>query len=338
MKISRISTLLSLSLITSPLALPASPAAPPSQAITGRSSLRKMKHALATAPRLQPIGTFVGELQEKWKFPSDHLPIGMTFDSKNFLSWNVLDAEYMSWVTEKNSQGLSRSLIADEHVYIDGSKLTVRDKHVVDLLLETISHPTHPRSALCLQECSAPFVKELQSRLPPDFQIIGKEGDIVVIDKRVFEKIDEKNVFGIFSAEPKRSIQEVLLRRIDNQEQIRLINIHLPGDPEKPGRFEFAQYLNRTFDPALTTIATGDMNFNELEMSDALSRAFSNGAPFSLYSPYPTNISPYTFRSKAIDHFMIYSPKDISPTISTPDQIMSELSPIVSLLQEEISN
>ncbi len=338
MQISRISTLLSLSLITSPLALPASTAAFPSQTVTGRSSLRKMKHALATIPRLQPMGTFVGELQEKWKFPSDHLPIGMTFDDKNFLSWNVLDAEYMSWVTEKNSQGLSRSLIADEHVYIDGTKLTVRDKHVVDLLLETLSHPTHPRSVLCLQECSGSFVKELQSRLPPHFQIIGKEGDIVVIDKRVFDVIDEKNVFGIFSAEPKRSIQEILLRRIDNQEPLRLINIHLPGDPEKPGRFEFAQYLNRTFDPSLTTIATGDMNFNELEMSDALSMAFSNSSPFSLYSPYPTNISPYIFRSKAIDHFMIYSPSGISPTLSAPDQIMSGLSPIVSLLQEEISN
>ena len=80
-----------------------------------------MKHQLAAAPQFQAMGTYVGELQEKWQFPSDHLPIGMTFEDLHIASWNVLDAKYMDWVMEKDSQGLKRSMIGEEHVYIEGS-------------------------------------------------------------------------------------------------------------------------------------------------------------------------------------------------------------------------
>ena len=119
----------------------------------------------------------------------------------------------------------------------------------------------------------------------------------------------------------------------DNGQLLRLINGHLPGDPTKPGRFEFAQYLAKTFDPTVTTLAMGDMNFDELEMSGAMSRAFHNHSPFSLYSPYCTNISPYVFKSKAIDHFLVYSPNQSSVVLSTPDEIMPGLAHLVALLQ-----
>src|SRR5579872_6905049 len=104
---SRISALLALSLISSPAAMSAAglypkAAATSVEATSQRSSIRRMKHQLAAMPSLQPKGVYVGELQELWQFPSDHLPIGMTFDDLHFVSWNVLDAEYMSWVTEKN--------------------------------------------------------------------------------------------------------------------------------------------------------------------------------------------------------------------------------------------
>ena len=162
----KISALLALSLISSPIALPATTPSYSdntktasttisSETTSKRAAVRRMRHQLAPMPMLQPMGTYVGELyvgelQEKWQFLSDHLPIGMTIDDLNIVSWNVLDAEYMSWIT-KNEQGLSRSMITDEHVYIGDSKLTIRDKHVVDLILQTISHPTHPRSILSLK-------------------------------------------------------------------------------------------------------------------------------------------------------------------------------------------
>src|SRR3990167_9068844 len=280
------------SLLVAPISLPPVATKPAStfsstEATSPRTSLRKMTYQLSAAPIVQPMGTYVGELQERWQFPSDHLPIGMTLDQFHLASWNVLDAEYMSWVTEKNSQGLSHSMIVDEHVYIGDSKLTVRDQHVADLILQMTSHPTHPRSILSLQECSKPFIDELRTRLPSHFEIIANHGEAILFDKNRFELIEAKEVKGIFTTESYKTFQEVTIRRLDNGQKVRLINAHLPGDPTKPNRFEFAAYLANTFDPTLTTIAMGDMNFNELEMADAMDQAPS---PLSLYTPYCTNI------------------------------------------------
>ncbi len=297
----------------------------------GQISAALLSFSLLTSP----MGIYVGKLQERWQFPSDHLPIGMTFESLHFVSWNVLDAKFMSWVTEKNSQELSRSLIVDEHVYVRNSKLTMRDQHVVDILLQMISHPTHPRSLLSLQECSPLFIKELRSRLPLHFKIISNHGEAVLLNRHSFELVEAKEVSGIFSEMPKRTFQELLIRRLDHGELLRLVNVHLPGSPAKPGRFEFAKHLADTFDPALTTVAMGDMNFNELEMSDAMAQAFQNHSPFFLYSPYCTNISPYLLKSKAIDHFLVYSPEKAPVFLNTPDQIAPGLAPMVELLQRE---
>ncbi len=322
----KIYALLALSLILAPVA--------------GRAELSKtvspaaLSEAIAlAASKLQPMGSYVGELQEKWQFPSDHIPIGMTFDNLHFLSWNVLDAQYMSWVLEKNSQGLSRSLIVDEHVYTDNSKLTIRDKHVADLVLEAISHPTHPRALLALQECSNAFIEELRSRIPAHFEILSSQGESLLFDRRLFEVVWTKEVPAIFANEPQRKVQDITLCRLDNGQWLRLVNVHLPGDPTKPARFEFAEYLAKTFDPDLTTIAMGDMNFNELEMSNAMKLAFQGSSPFSLYSPYCTNISPYVFNSKAIDHFLVHSPEGASVVLSHPNEILSGLEEVVALLQ-----
>ena len=340
---SKISALLGLSLLASPIgASTASPTktisqAPTSEISSPRTSLRKMRQQLAATPLLQPKGMPVGELQERWQFPSDHLPIGMSLGDVNFASWNVLDAECMSWVTEKNSQGLSHSMIADEHVYIENSKLTIRDRHVVDLILGMLQHPSHPKHILSLQECSEPFLEELKSRLPSHFTVLSEGENAIVIDQSRFEILDAKAVANIFSNQPERTIQDVTLRRKNSDETFRLVNVHIPGDPSKPARFEFTQYLAKTFDPNLTAIAMGDMNFNELEMADAIQQDFPNSTqPFSIYSPYCTNVSPYTFYSKAIDHFIIHSAT--KPILLSPNQVMIGLSPIANLLNEQELN
>jgi endonuclease/exonuclease/phosphatase family metal-dependent hydrolase len=338
----KITAILAFSALTAPMSLPAtSPVGPSAHeaeagAFSARTSLRRAKHQLASSSMLQPIGTYVGELQEKWQFPSDHLPIALSFEGHHFASWNVLDADYMDWVIEKNSQGLSRSLIADEHVYIGDSKLTIRDRHIADLILEMVSHPTHPRSVLSLQESSKPFLSELRSRLPAHFEILSENnGEAMIIDKRYFEVVDAKEVSGIFADFPNRTLQDITLRRLSDGREMRLVSAHLPGDPTKPGRLEFAQYLQRTFDPNMTTLAMGDMNFNEIQMSDAMRGAFENRSPFSIYSPYPTNISPNIFVSKVIDHFFVYSPNQSQVIVSDPDQIVADLSSTVALLQGE---
>ena len=191
------------------------------------------------------MGVYVGELQEKWQFPSDHLPIGMTFNKLNIVSWNVLNAEHMSWVIEKNSQGLSRSMIADEHSFIGDSKLTVRDRHVVDLILQAIEHPTHPRSILALQECSQPFIEELRSRLPSHFEIIVNGDKSLLLDRRLFKSTSAKVVSDVFTSEPHAIVQDITVQCLNNGKLLRLVNAHLPGDPTKPARFEFAQYLEK---------------------------------------------------------------------------------------------
>jgi endonuclease/exonuclease/phosphatase family metal-dependent hydrolase len=279
------------------------------------------------------MGMYVGELQERWQFPSDHLPIGMSLGNFNIASWNVLDSEYMDWVIEKNSQGLSRSMIADEHIYIDNSKLTIRDQHVVELILQMLQHPSYPKHLLSLQECGEPFLAELERRLPSNFTVLSNEGNAVVIDQSHFEIVNAKSVAGIFSNEPQRTIQDITLRLKNSDENFRLVNGHLPGDPSKPGRFEFTQYLANTFDPNLATVAMGDMNFNELEMADAIKQAFPDSTqPYDLYSPYCTNVSPYAFNSKAIDHFIVHSTK--KPVLHKPDEVMMGLSLTANLLSK----
>jgi len=280
------------------------------------------------------MGTYVGEIQERWRFPSDHLPIAITFDDINIASWNVLDANYMEWIIEKNSQGLSRSLIADEHIYLKGSNLTMRECHVIQSILEMIHHPTHPRSLISLQECNKPFINALRKKLPHHMNIISNHGECLLVNTDLFLIEKTKRVTGIFTDTPKRPFQEVILQRIDTGTRIKLINVHLPGDPQHLARFEFCRYLSDTLDPSMITIAMGDMNFNELEMDEALAKSTSYGtSPFSIHSPYCTNISPQTFQSKAIDHFMIYLPTTTFIELNIPEQIMSGLDEMVSLLQ-----
>lgn len=305
-----------------------------SQGLSSRASLRYMKGMLRETPRLCPMGSYVGELQEKWQFPSDHLPIAMSFDRLNIASWNVLDAAYMDWVIEKNHQGLSRSLISDEHVYIGDSKLTFRDLHTIDLVKEMIESP---RDVIALQECSRAFIKQLRSELPENFKIIAHYGEALVINMNQFEVMEAKAVRGIFKASPQRTLQVISLLRKETQETLHFVNAHLPGDPNLPGRFEFAEYLAefQKANPDDVVIGLGDMNFNELEMKEAFSSAYGKGSPWQMISPYCTNIAPDNFYSKAIDHFFIYDAKGRQGEgCIQPEKIMTELAPVHALLNE----
>lgn len=329
MEVSKISSLLALSLVTSPVVLGAKENSTLTQphASSIRSSIRKMGYLLGAAPTLTPRGMYVGELQEKWQFPSDHLPVGITYDDLNIGSWNVLDADYMSWVFQ-NSQGLSRSQIVDEHVFIDGSKLTVRDVHVADMVVEMLTHPSHPRSAMALQECNEVFIEHLKTKLPENYRVMNHHGNAMIVDQNVFDVVYAKDVYGIFSKD-RRSVQEVLLRRKENQEELKLINVHLPGDPAGPARFEFGKYLAKS-QSDMPTIAMGDMNFNEIEMRDACFQLPN----FTIYTPYCTNISvamsDNPFTSKAIDHFIVNSPKNLS--INSAEEVWIGLDKTYQLL------
>lgn len=280
----------------------------------------------------EPKGVYVGELQEKWEFPSDHLPIGITFDNLHIISWNVLNTKHIHWVIEKNSQGLSHSLIGNEHVFIGNSNLTLRDQHIVELILQMIAHPTHPKSVLALQESGESFLEELREKLPFHFKIVANGELAFLFDTHIFEIYSHDEIFNIFENEPQRAIQDIILQRLNNGQLLRFINAHLPGDPTKPAPMELALYLASSFDSSYTTLAMGDMNFTAVEMGTALDNAFNGSPPFSLYSPYCTNISPGIFTSKAIDHFFFYSYENFFPIVNYPNEIFIGLAPIVILL------
>lgn len=289
-------------------------------------------NSIYSAPYAEPKGKYVGELQEKWNFPSDHLPIGLTLDNLHYVSWNVLNTKHIHWVIEKNSQGLSHSMIADENVFIENSNLTLRDKHIVELILRMIAHPTHPKSILALQECGESFLEELRHKLPSYFEIVANGELAFLFDNRMFDIHSQEEIFKVFEYEPQRSIQDIILRRLSNGQLFRFINVHLPGDPTKPAPLELALYLASSFNLSLTTIAMGDMNFTAVEMGTALDNAFNDLPPFSLYSPYCTNISPEVFTSKAIDHFIFYSNENLFPSVNEPNEILIGLAPNVVLL------
>lgn len=278
-------------------------------------------------------GIHVGELQEKWQFPSDHLPVGITYDGDHFFSWNVLSSRYVYWM---DTLGLNRSLIMQEHDSSQG--LTSRDQHVARLILDAIYHPTHPRSILALQECELPFLNHLKSILPPQFIVQSYGENAILIDRNHFEVISSPKsvVFGVFQKRPQATFQNINIRRLSDDKIIRLINVRIPGDPTLDCRFEFAQYLKDTWDPLEETIVMGDMNFNEIEMCEALGRVFENASPFSLYSPYCTNISPYTLQSKAIDHFLVDRPKEDSVQVNAPNDVLPNLQSHLSLLGRKI--
>ncbi len=258
----------------------------------------------------------------------------MRFGDLHIASWNVLDSNYMDWVIERNHQGLARSIIGDEHIYIDNSELTVRDKHTARLVVEMALYTKSGKDLIALQECNDAFINELKSQLPDHFHIIQSYGEALVLNMNIFDVVDFKSVEGIFSENRKKSIQSTALRIKNSGEILHIVNAHLPGDPLKPARFEFAEYLvkfQQNHDQEVI-IAMGDMNFNELEMKQSFENA--NAELWQQFSPYCTNISPYTFVSKDIDHFFVFDTTYRPIQLETsPKQIMCELQEVHALLQ-----
>lgn len=310
-------------LIAAPLAVHSAIPAPPFSQ-SNHSSNKRIEAELAPAPVLLPMGSYVGELREKWQFPSDHIPIGMTVEGLNIASWNVLNSAYVLRWMEK--QGLSNSLIMKEHVPVNGTSLTLRDQHAIDCLLEMTSHPTHPRSLFALQECSIAFLNELEMKLPPHFKVVRestetpKDQNAVIYDTRTYTLKNQKTVIDVFSE--RRPFQDLLFER--SGKPVRIINAHLPGNPPGPARQEFASYLAQVEQDGIT-LAMGDMNFNELEMRTAL----KDCPEYQLISPYCTNIDPYSKNSKAIDHFMARGALAIP---NKPEELLFGLEKTASLL------
>jgi hypothetical protein len=262
----------------------------------------------------------VGELHEKWQFPSDHLPVGVEVDGVKIISWNVLNNAYMEWVTTKDSQGLNGSMISDLDKVVRSNGLTQRDLVVVDM----VASMTKLGHVVALQECGTPFLEALQEKLPSHWQMVKSfEGprpdqDVILFDQsKLSYRPDQSEVTrSAYPSVRNRPIQNALFSRVgaESGRNLRVVNAHIPGDPTLPVREEFAKYVRKTHCDDQITVALGDNNFERDEMISAYEGAgFSN---YSLHSPWKTNIDPYGKHSKAIDHFFVaggdYS-RDLNP-------------------------
>lgn len=272
------------------------------QSLTQYHQLKKNWEIEAAIKRI-----YVGKLHEKWRFPSDHLPVGIEVNGIRIISWNVLNNAFLSWVTDKDSQGLNRSLISELNVVVRENGLTKRDILVADMVRSMMEQG----DIVALQECSVPFLEYLKEKIPSHWEIVKsfdtdqKDQEVILYDKGQLTYHCELSVTtqSAYPSAPKRPIQNACFSHIKPWNNVRVINSHIPGDFDKPGRIEFANYVHSQHREGTTTIALGDNNFERGEMIEAYQKAgFSD---FRLHSPYKTNIDPETKESKSIDHIFI---------------------------------
>ncbi len=273
----------------------------------------------------EPMGAVVGELQERWTFPSDHLPIGATVDGLKIASWNVLNTLFIEWI-ERNGQGLARSRITADQILVNEEGLMKREQDTVGLILEMIQKG---RQMIALQECGETFLHELERRLPPHMAIVLRTGpyamdqEAILYDTNVLRVEKSQTLAGIYSTQPKRKLMNVLFERLDRHTMLRVVNVHIPGEVEGPAHFELARFVAAQEGPC---IAVGDFNFDECEMQEAFDLYSGKGR---LLSPYCTNITPVVFRSICIDHFYV---SGLSGEIDAPEELISDLPGMVQLL------
>jgi hypothetical protein len=289
----------------------------------GQFQILKRKWAIDEAIK----SIYVGELHEKWRFPSDHLPVGIEVDGIKIISWNVLNNAYMDWVTTKDSQGLNGSLISELQQPVAGfDGLMQRDLVVIDMILSMMNSG----QIIALQECGAPFLAALEARLPEHWVLVKSfeekkiDQDVVLYNDSVLRHIPEQSGGrkGAYPSLPKRPIQVVGFSRVgaSSSENYTVINAHVPGDPNLPSKEEFARFVLSQHNSDQVTIALGDHNFERHELIEAYQRA---GLPeeSSLHAPWQTNIDPYTKESKGIDLFCVIGAKEYSVDL-LPDEVL----------------
>jgi endonuclease/exonuclease/phosphatase family metal-dependent hydrolase len=283
--------------------------------------------------------TYVGELQERWQFPSDHLPIGIFLQDANssfrILSWNVLNTAYIKWIDE-NSQGLARSGITQENIPIKENGFTVREQHVIDSLLNMAQAPHCPNNILCLQECSERFIQELSRQLPSHIKIIRssdaatKNQNIVLYNATAFDFVEKNLHSRAFPSEPSRPLMEVVLEK--QGIRYRIFNAHLRCESSSTQKFELAQFVYAQKHPEEVTIALGDLNTHRAQMEEAFASQRREPNSFLSFSPYKTTVSP-ELHSKTIDHiFLDPGPHSLTIREVSPNELLDGLQDLVDLL------
>jgi endonuclease/exonuclease/phosphatase family metal-dependent hydrolase len=262
----------------------------------------------------------VGELGEKWQFPSDHLPVAATIGNVNIALWNTLNTRYIYHI-HANHQGLKGSLITTANVQKDpSSRLTCREEMIVDMVLEMADHPETPRGLIALQEIGEEIFKELQRRLPTKMVCVTTfpndlaNGDIFLYDRNQFDYVSLCS--DCYQVRPQNTYMTLTLQEKETGSLFRFIQSHVPGGPaaSAPARKEWAEDILLNFDPDSVTIVMGDMNrspdYFQKDLQTVAEEFGLERHPFkNLWIPYPTHIDTYQ-RASWIDNFFIYLPDE----------------------------
>ncbi|MCE5316073.1 MAG: hypothetical protein LLG04_01745 [Parachlamydia sp.] len=284
---------------------------------------------------------YIGELGSAWEFPSDHLPVAATFGNVHIASWNILNKNYLFHINE-NTQGLRDSAIMRDHQPIDSTSLTLRERIVLQQILEMISHPTHPRSLIALEETHPDVLNALKEELPGNWAIATPPGqpqsqDIYLYNKEIFEivAVDAAK----YTPDNYKTIFSLTLREKATGETFRFIQSHIPGGPvDSPVAVaKYAKEAMRQFDPSLTIALMGDMNQSPAVIEKALAGAAKEaGLPFQPYAhlpiAYPSHVNT-RLEASWIDNFFVYSPRINVQATNEPSELSSAVAPAVTVLQ-----
>ncbi len=271
------------------------------EALRYKYKLQELVEALKNVAAGKPEYYAVGVLAEKWQFPSDHLPVGAKVGNAHVISWNLLDQDYMSWVYN-DSQGLKGSMLTQLDTPSETyTALTRREELVIQYLAEIMKNPLHnSHLILAIQECNDSFSSVLRSVLPSEMNLVSSGGNGVIYNKQSFDYVKETSqpsATDVFYDH--RPLMSLSFKERETGQNYQIVNAHIPGDPNAPGRYEFARYVLSQSKKEGISIGLGDLNFTEVEMQEAFAREARNAGkediPFiDLAGHYNTNVSPYT--------------------------------------------
>lgn len=293
----------------------------------------------------------VGELQERWMWYSDHLPVGYQINNHRFASFNSLNKCFFYWVYN-NSQGISRSSVAAKHS--DSAGVTQRERDLATHVVDMFKHPTHPKKFMTLQECHSDFIRELAQILPEGYSMtttedegLNKENHHAIIWDDATFTIEEYDQSFRFRKDCARPYQSFILKDKGTQEFWRVFNLHLPVDASMSAILELVAHLIDKYGiPDFPYLFFGDLNcppkqFEEL-FFDALSKILNIPqhkfkTHFSVYlPPYQTNIAPNTTStplwSTTTDYLAVWSPYPLAVMPLNAEDVLGGLSQVANLL------
>ncbi len=199
-----------------------------------------------------------GALGHKFKWPSDHLPIGgsITLDTGTtlrFVSYNALKQEPLEkYINDtSNAQGLNGSAITQ---LSRSERETLIAEQVIDMI-----HAGN--DVVCLQECSKSLEKIIKNGLPKEFKIgfSGTEGLCIYNENKYHAKESPKRPFS----NNNKYIHTLELEVKGTGEKIRISNTHVQQG-------EVGVLIKSILDSQdhIPTLLIGDMNASPNEFQN----------------------------------------------------------------------